>query len=157
MSRLGYIEGPSDLNSTVEHPSLALNFDRRLSPRLHRIGCFIGTRCYAKLSCLIPFHALIAPSVLIPFTEEKQESGHVSNRFWSRTMKRLIPLIPILVASPALADTVTQMVCTARLADISAGRMSGDDTLVLSDCAVNGFISTSDIERAYDRAKRAAQ
>ncbi|OAP43733.1 hypothetical protein ATC00_02515 [Sinorhizobium americanum] len=55
------------------------------------------------------------------------------------------------------SETVTDRDCRERLSEIEHGKMSADDTPVLSNCAMNGFISAGDIERAYERAKKARQ
>ncbi|APG91157.1 hypothetical protein SAMCFNEI73_Ch1868 [Sinorhizobium americanum] len=52
---------------------------------------------------------------------------------------------------------MTDRDCRERLSEIEHGKMSADDTPVLSNCAMNGFISAGDIERAYERAKKARQ
>ncbi len=69
--------------------------------------------------------------------------------------KALIPLISFLVlgTSPSLGASVSPRECQGRLSEIAAGRLSADDTLMLNDCALAGLISSSDIERACERAK----
>ena len=55
------------------------------------------------------------------------------------------------------AEAVTMRDCQERLETIANARMSADDTPILQQCAINGFITASDIERAYERAKKAGQ
>lgn len=69
--------------------------------------------------------------------------------------KALIPLVSFLAMgiSPSIGATASSRDCQARLTEIAMGRLSGDDTMVLNDCALVGLISSADIERAYERAK----
>lgn len=68
-------------------------------------------------------------------------------------MKRALLLAALLLPSTTFAAPITARECQARLNDIANGRMSGDDTLVVSDCIIAGHISDGDIQRAYDKAK----
>jgi hypothetical protein len=69
----------------------------------------------------------------------------------------VVTMVGLVACSAHASEPVTKNSCRERLSDIEQGRMSGDDTLVLSNCAVNGFTSARDIERAYERAKEARQ
>lgn len=64
-------------------------------------------------------------------------------------------LIFALLPSAVAAAPVSARDCQARLSDIASDRMSGDDTLVLSDCILAGHASDEAIQRAYESAKRA--
>lgn len=45
--------------------------------------------------------------------------------------------------------------CLARIQELEAGKLSGDDIPVLSKCANNGLISATEFQRAMDaRSKR---
>ncbi|WP_077961639.1 hypothetical protein [Ensifer adhaerens] len=55
------------------------------------------------------------------------------------------------------AEAVTMRDCQERLETIANAQMSADDTPVLQQCAINGYINATDIERAYERAKKAGQ
>lgn len=44
--------------------------------------------------------------------------------------------------------------CQRRMDDISNGRLSGDDQMVISNCIVRGHISESDINRVSEERRR---
>lgn len=69
--------------------------------------------------------------------------------------KTLIPLASFLAIgiSPSIGAPVSSRDCQERLSEIANGRMSGDDTLVISDCLIAGHTSDGEIQRAYDKAK----
>ena len=69
----------------------------------------------------------------------------------------ILTVVTLAGVQAQAAEAVTMRDCQERLETIANARMSADDTPVLQQCAVNGFITASDIERAYERAKKASQ
>lgn len=58
------------------------------------------------------------------------------------------------VGKARTARAVAAQTCSARIDDITNGRLSGDDQLVINDCIMQGLITSADLERAADARKR---